>query len=298
MKTINPKDVPQPFLHSQLLAAIAPRPIAFASTINKDGVPNLAPFSFFNVFSSNPPIVIFSPAISGRTGKTKHTHNNVLEVPEVVINIVNYPMYQQTNLASTEYAEGIDEFIKAGFTPVNSEMIKPFRVKESPVQLECKVIGVKELGQGGGAGNLIIAEVVLMHINESVLDSDGKIDQFKIDLVARMGYAYWLRANSENIFKVQNPVSTSTLGYDQIPVDIKNSKILSGNDLGMLGNFNELPDETTVNEYKLMELSDLFINYQDNPPILEEKLHQKAKELLSEGKTDEAWKTLLAFNNR
>jgi flavin reductase (DIM6/NTAB) family NADH-FMN oxidoreductase RutF len=298
MKTIIPGTVPQPFLHSQLLAAIAPRPIAFAGTVDKEGNPNLAPFSFFNVFSSNPPIVVFSPARSGRTGKTKNTLDNVIEVPEVVINIVNYAIAEQCNIASTEYEKGINEYIKAGLTPIASDLIKPFRVKESPVQLECKVIEVKPLGDGGGAGNLIIAEVLKMHIAEEVLDEHGKIDQFKMDLVARMGYNFWCRAGKENMFKVTNPVSTNTIGFDRIPNDIKNSSILSGNDLGKLANIASLPDETEVNEYKLMELSDLFIEFLDHKAILEEKLHHLAKIQIEEGKINEAWKTLLAFNNR
>lgn len=296
MLTIDPKNVTVPQVHSYLLGAIGPRPIAFASTIDKDGQPNLAPFSFFNVFSANPPIVVFSPARSGRTNITKHTHDNVKEVPEVVINLVNYDMVHQTSLASTEYPKGVNEFIKAGFTPVPSEKVKPFRVKESPVQLECKVKEVVELGTNGGAGNLVICEVVLMHIHEHVLDEKQMIDQRKIDLVARMGGNFYCRAHGDALFELVKPMTIIGVGVDSIPASIRNSKILTGNHLGQLGNAEHLPDETAVNEYKLLELSDLFIKYEKDQAKLETELHQIAANLLNQGKVEEAWKALLAFN--
>lgn len=297
MLRINPKEIPVPKLHAYLLGAVGPRPIAFASTIDKNGNPNLAPFSFFNVFSANPPIAIFSPARSGRTNTTKHTYDNVLEIPEVVINVVTYNMVQQTSLASTEYPKGVNEFIKAGFTPIPSEKIKPFRVKESPVQIECKVIEVKPLGNEGGAGNLVICEVLLMHINENVLDTNQTIDQTKIDLVARMGGNWYCRAHGNSLFEIAKPLTSIGIGVDAIPYDIRNSKILTGNDLGMLGNCETIPDETEVNEYKLTELADLFIEFENDKTTLEEKLHTLAHELLTQNKVMEAWKTLLSFNN-
>jgi len=297
MLSINPKEIPVPKLHGYLLGAVGPRPIAFASTIDKNGNPNLAPFSFFNVFSANPPIAIFSPARSGRTNTTKHTYDNIKEVPEVVINIVTHSMVHQMSLASAEYAKGVNEFIKAGFTAVASDLIKPFRVKESPVQMECKVIEVKELGNQGGAGNLIICEVIRMHINEVYLDEKGNIDQKKIDLVARMGGNWYCRAHGDALFELEKPLTTIGIGVDQIPEQIRNSDILTGNNLGQLGNVEKLPDETSVNEYKLLELSDLFIQHEKNTKALKSALHKHAKELLDKGSIDDAWKTLLSFNN-
>ena len=294
---IYPKDIPVPKLHHYLLGSVGPRPIAFASTVDADGNDNLAPFSFFNVFSANPPILIFSPARSGRTNQTKDTYNNVKSVPEVVINLVNYSIVHQMSLASSPYEPGVSEFVKAGFTPLDSETIKPKRVKESPVQLECKVNDIVELGNEGGAGNLIICEVLCMHIDDAILADDGTIDQHKIDLVSRMGGNWYCRADENSMFEIQKPITTKGIGIDQIPSDIMNSKILSGNDLGQLGGIESLPDETDVNEYKLIELSDLFMNLEDQPKKLEETLHLSAKELLKNNKTEEAWKTLLSFNN-
>lgn len=297
MLTINPKEIEVPRLHQLLLGAIGPRPIAFASTVDEHGVPNLSPFSFFNVFSANPPILIFSPAKSGRTNTHKDTYNNVKKVPEVVINVVTYDMVQQTSLSSSPYPAETDEFIKSGFTKVASETIKPFRVAESPVQLECKVNQVIELGDQGGAGNLVICEVVRMHINEAVLNDKGLIDQFKISLVSRMGGNWYCHANKESMFEVQKPLTTIGIGFDQIPDDIKNSSILSGNDLGLLASVEALPNETDVNEYKLLDLSEIFVSLEEHPVELEKKLHEHAKELLKNNQVEEAWKTLLAFNN-
>ena len=297
MLTIDPKEVPTGVLHGYLLSAVAPRPIALASTMDEEGNPNLSPFSFFNVFSANPPIAIFSPARRVRNNTTKHTLENAQATKEVVINIVNYDMVQQMSLSSTEYGDGVDEFVKSGLTKLESEMIKPFRVKESPVQLECTVREVIELGQEGGAGNLVISEVVKVHVSEEVLDENGKIDPLKMDQVARCGGNWYSRANAESMFEVPKPLSTLGIGVDQIPSDIRNSKILSGNDLGMLGNVENLPNETDVNEYKLMELSDLFMEYEDDAKTLEQKLHQLAKEQLANNEIEQAWMTLLAFNN-
>lgn len=297
MVSIDPKDLPVQKLHQYLLGAIGPRPIAFASTVDAEGKPNLAPFSFFNVFSANPPILIFSPARSGRTNTTKDTYNNVKVVPEVVINVVNYDIVHQMSLASSPYAPGVNEFEKAGFTALKSDSVKPFRVAESPVQFECKVNEVIELGTEGGAGNLIICEVVKIHIHDEVLDSNGMIDQQKIDLVARMGGDWYSRANAESMFEITKPISTCGIGFDVLPVDIKSSKILSGNNLGHLAGIEKIPDETNVNEYKLLELSDLFVSLEDNPLALEQELHKRAQSLLDENKLEEAWLTLLSFNN-
>jgi len=297
MVSIDPKDLPVQKLHQYLLGAIGPRPIAFASTVDAEGKPNLAPFSFFNVFSANPPILIFSPARSGRTNTPKDTYNNVKVVPEVVINVVNYDIVHQMSLASSPYAPGVNEFEKAGFTSLKSDSVKPFRVAESPVQFECKVNEVIELGTQGGAGNLIICEVLKIHIHDEVLDSNGMIDQQKIDLVARMGGDWYSRANAESMFEITKPISTCGIGFDALPIDIKSSKILSGNNLGHLAGIEKIPDETNVNEYKLLELSDLFVSLEDNPLALEEELHKRAQSLLDENKLEEAWLTLLSFNN-
>ena len=297
MVSIDPKDLPVQKLHQYLLGAIGPRPIAFASTVDAEGKPNLAPFSFFNVFSANPPILIFSPARSGRTNTTKDTYNNVKIVPEVVINVVNYDIVHQMSLASSPYAPGVNEFEKAGFTALKSDSVKPFRVAESPVQFECKVNEVIELGTEGGAGNLIICEVVKIHVHDEVLDSNGMIDQQKIDLVARMGGDWYSRANAESMFEITKPISTCGIGFDALPIDIKSSKVLSGNNLGHLAGIEKIPDETNVNEYKLLELSDLFVSLEDNPLALEEELHKRAQSLLDENKLEEAWLTLLSFNN-
>lgn len=297
MRTFDPKDLAIPQIHQYLLGAVGPRPICFASTIDEDGNHNLSPFSFFNVFSANPPVMIFSPARSGRTNTTKDTYNNVKKVPECVINIVNYDIVQQMSLSSSPYASDVDEFVKAGFTALDSDFVKPKRVAESPVQFECKVIEVKELGTEGGAGNLVICEVVKFHIDESIINAEGKIDQKKIDLVSRMGGNWYCRADENSMFEIQKPLTTIGIGFDQIPEDIKKSSILTGNDLGILASVETLPNETQVNEYKLIELSDLFVSLEDNAPKLEKRLHEIAKQLIIENKIEEAWMSLLAFNN-
>lgn len=297
MLSIDPKEITVQKVHQYLLGAIGPRPIAFASTKDAEGNDNLAPFSFFNVFSANPPILIFSPARSGRSNTTKDTYNNVKVNPEVVINIVNYDIVHQMSLASSPYEPGVSEFTKAGFTPLASETIHPMRVAESPVQFECKVNNVIELGDGGGAGNLIICEVTRIHIDENILDENGMIDQHKIDLVSRMGGNWYCRADKNSMFEIAKPITTCGIGYDQIPTDIRHSAILSGNDLGQLGGIEELPNETDVNEYKLLELSELFVSLEDKPAELEQALHARAKDLLNQNKLEEAWMTLLSFNN-
>ena len=296
MISIDPKSISIPELHAHLLGAIGPRPIAFASTIDANRNHNLAPFSFSNVFSANPPILIFSPARSGRNNTTKDTFENAKKVPECVINVVTYDMVHQMSLTSSPYPSHVDEFVKAGFIPVPSETVKPMRVKESPVQFECKILEIKELGTQGGAGNLIICEVTRMHIHENLM-VNGKIDQTKIDLVARMGGNWYCRANGAALFEVQKPLTTIGIGFDSLPNDILKSKILTGNDLGQLANVELIPNETDVNDYKLLELSDLFIQYEDDAKNLEIQLHKRAQKLLAESKVEEAWLTLLSFNN-
>ena len=285
-------------MHHYLLGAIGPRPIAFASTIDGNGQANLAPFSFFNVFSANPPILIFSPARSGRTNTTKDTYNNVKAHPEVVINVVNFDIVEQMSLASSPYPAGESEFVKSGLTPIPSDLVKPFRVKESPIQFECKVNQVVELGTEGGAGNLIICEVVKFHIDESYLDENQLIDQQKIDLVARMGGNWYCRANEHAMFELEKPITTCGVGYDQLPQDFLQSDVLSKNLLARLAGIEEIPNETDVNEYKLMELSDLFLSLDDQPKELELALHKRAKILLEQNNLKDAWLTLLSFNNR
>lgn len=274
MLSVTPEELTVPKLHQLLLGSVGPRPICFASTVDAEGNRNLAPFSFFNVFSANPPILVFSPARSGRTGESKHTHDNVKEVPEVVINVVTYDMVHQMSLASSPYPKGVDEFVKTGFTPLDSEMVKPARVKESPVQLECRVQEVVELGQNGGAGNLIICRVLKLHIDESKLNEHGQIDQTKIDLVARMGGDWYCRAHGDALFELVKPLTNCGIGVDALPEHIRLSHVLTGNDLGRLGNIEEMPDEEWMNEIKVS-------NAGSDP------MHV-AKKYLNEGKAREA----------
>jgi flavin reductase (DIM6/NTAB) family NADH-FMN oxidoreductase RutF len=296
MKSFDPKSLSVQALHGFLLSSIGPRPIALASTINNEGVPNLAPFSFFNVFSANPPIMIFSPARRGTDSSTKHTYENAKQVNEAVINIVDYNMVHQMVLTSANFPEGVSEFEKAGFTPIASEVVKPMRVKESPVQFECKIIRIIELGDGPASGNLIFAEVVRFHVQENILSDIGKIDPEKIELVGRAGGNFYSRAFGDALFEITRP-NDDNMGMDQLPKDIKTSKILSGNDLALLANESILPDETDINEYKLLELHELFIKYEDDAFNLEKELHEHAKKLIQSGMVLDAWKTLLAFNN-
>lgn len=289
MLSLDPRELSTGKLHQYLLGAVGPRPIAFASTVDEQGRPNLSPFSFFNVFGSNPPTLIFSPARRGRDNTVKHTYNNVKAIKEVVINIVNYDIVQQVSLSSTEYAEGVNEFEKAGLTMLKSDVVKPFRVAESPVHFECKVNNIIELGQEGGAGNLIICEVFKMHINEAVLDENAYIDQHKIDQVARMGGNWYTRANM-GMFEVPKPLSTIGIGIDSIPSEIRNSKILTGNDLGKLGNIEVLPSEKEIAGFlrEEPEMAGLVKSNDKN------KIQLKAKQLLEGNQPEKAWKILLA----
>ena len=243
--TVNPKELSIPQLHQYLLGSVGPRPICFASTVDANGIPNLAPFSFFNVFSANPPVVVFAPNNSGRDGSPKHTYLNVKEVPEVVVNVVNYSMVQQMNVAAAPWDRGVSEFEKAGFTPLASDLIKPFRVAESPVQMECKVLEIKELGTGGGAGNLVIAEVLRIHIQSEVIGEDGKIDPSRIDLVGRMGGAWYCRTTEESLFQLPQPMQP-TIGYDSLPDTVKNSLVLSANDIGILATLPTFPSNEEI----------------------------------------------------
>lgn len=274
--------------------AIAPRPIAFASTVDKTGNVNLSPFSFFNMFSAAPPIVIFSPSRRVRDNTTKHTLQNILEVPEVVIHICDYDMVQQVSLASCEFPKGTDEFIKAGFTPEKALFISPPMVKEAKVKMECKVLEIKSLGETAGAGQLVIAEVLYMHVDESILN-EGKdmIDQLKFHQVARLGGDWYSVVNENNLFKVEKPNTQIGIGVDAIPASIKNSKILSGNHLGMLGNVHEHPEIDPSFEDE--QLKSIFQYFSLNPEEMETELHAYAKKLLDEGKVSEAWQVLLAL---
>ncbi|HRL71226.1 MAG TPA: flavin reductase family protein [Flavobacterium sp.] len=289
MITIDPKSIETAKLQGYLQSSIGPRPIAFASTIDAEGNANVSPFSFFNVFSANPPILIFSPARRVRDNSIKHTLINAEATREVVINVVNYDMVQQISLASTEYADGVDEFLKSGLTPIASEVVKPFRVKESPVQFECKVTQIIPLGTEGGAGNLVLCEVVRIHIDESVLDKNGAIDQHKIDLVSRLGGNWYSRSN-QGLFEVPKPLSTLGIGVDAIPNFIKESKVFNGNDLGVLGNVEALPteEEITIFVKENFEVKGVLSADDDI------KKHQLAKEYLNKNEVLIAWKVLLA----
>lgn len=273
---------------------IAPRPICFASTVDKTGNVNLSPFSFFNLFSTNPPIVIFSPSRRIRNNTTKHTLENVKEVPEVVINIVTYDMVQQTSLASCEYPKGMNEFIKAGFTPVPATLVKPPMVKESKVNLECRVIEIKTLGDEGGAGNLVICEILRLHINDSLLDENKKLDQRKINHVARLGADWYCRVDETNLFIVPKPHVELGIGVDALPDSIRNSQVLTGNNLGMLANVNDFP--VIDPSYDDPHLKEIIQYYSVNPEEMEKELHSYAKKLLELGKLKEAWQVLLFGN--
>jgi flavin reductase (DIM6/NTAB) family NADH-FMN oxidoreductase RutF len=273
--------------------AVAPRPVCFASTIDKAGNVNLSPFSFFNLFSSNPPIVVFSPARRVRDNTTKHTVQNVLEVPEVVINIVDYEMVQQVSLSSCEFPKEVNEFIKAGFTQEAATLVQPPMVKESKVKMECKVVEVKPLGSEGGAGNLVICEVLRMHVDESILNTEGTmIDQRKLQLVARLGGDWYCKVDEQSLFHVAKPNTQLGIGIDALPETIRNSNILTGNNLGQLANVHDYPTvDATFEDERLKNIIQYF---SINPEEMDKELHRYAKELLDAGKVNEAWQVLLA----
>jgi len=289
MVSFDPQDLTTSVLHGFLLSAVSPRPIAFASTIDSNGNPNLSPFSFFNVFSANPPILIFSPARRVRDNTTKHTLHNVEATKEVVINVVNYDMVHQASLASTEYPEGTNEFEKAGFTMLPSNNVKPFRVAESPVQFECKVNEIVHLGSEGGAGNLVICEVVKLHISEEVLNADQTINQEALDLVARAGGSYYSRAK-KGFFEIPKPLASMGIGVDNMPDDVKNSMILTGNNIGMLANVEALPNTEDVNKF----IDDISERYPDIKTASHREKHKLAQNYLSYGDVESAWKLLLS----
>lgn len=296
--TISREAVSQPELHAYLLSAIAPRPICFASTVDQEGNVNLSPFSFFNVFSSNPPILIFSPARSGRDGSLKHTHENVIAVPEVVINIVNYPMVEQMSLASTAYDKGVNEFIKAGFTQVPSTMIRPPRVGESPVAMECKVTQIVELASTPGAGNLIFAQVELIHIQKQYLDANGQLDTRQLDLVGRMGGNWYTRSSGDSLFEIPKPLRTKGIGVDRLPTSAQQSTVLTGNDLGRLGNTEQLP---TAKEIAMVRMHPEVQAILKKSKVTESKpygeAHTLVKKMLEKGETSNAMALLFVFED-
>ena len=289
MISIDPKEVSPAKLQGYLQSAVAPRPIAFASTVDANGNPNLSPFSFFNVFSSNPPILVFSPARRVRNNTIKHTLINCEATREVVINIVDYSMVQQASLSSTEYADGVNEFEKSGFSMLKSDVVKPFRVAESPVQFECKINDIIALGTEGGAGNLIICEVVKIHVSETILDENGLIDQQKIDLVSRLGGNWYSRA-IDGLFEVEKPLSTLGIGVDNVPQFVKESSCFDGNDLGKLGNIEAIPNEEEITIFVKENFAVKGVLSSDD----EGKKHQLAKEYLDNNDAISAWKVLLA----
>lgn len=294
MLTLDVSDLSPAQLQNYMHYAVAPRPICFATTIDQAGNINLSPFSFFNMFSTNPPLCIFSPARRVKDNTTKHTLENILEVKECVINIVNYPMVQQMSLASTDYAKGVNEFEKAGFTMQDSILVRPPRVAEAPVQMECMVKEVIHLGENPGAGNLVLAEVKLIHIREDILDEEGRIDQEKIDLVARLGGDWYCRVTPESLFKVAKPLTSLGIGVDALPRQVRNSYVLTGNDLGMLGNVDEIPSEEEIdlvrNLDQVKEVLDATIGDSVNR---QRELHELAKEMLKNGEVLAALKVVL-----
>jgi len=289
MISIDPKEIPTAKLQGYLQGSVGPRPIAFASTVDKDGNPNLSPFSFFNLFSANPPILVFSPSRRVRDNTIKHTLINAEATREVVINVVSFDMVQQASLSSTEYGDGVNEFLKAGFTAIPSDLVKPFRVKESPVQFECKIQQIISLGTEGGAGNLIVCKVIKMHIDERILDENGGIDQHKIDLVSRLGGNWYSRSNV-GLFEVEKPLTTLGIGVDQIPDFVRESAVFDGNDLGKLGNVEALPTFEEIDIFVKANFAVKGVLSSDDP----EKVHLKAKEYLDNNDVISAWKMLLS----
>jgi flavin reductase (DIM6/NTAB) family NADH-FMN oxidoreductase RutF len=294
MKTINPKDVSIAQFHSYLLGAVAPRPIAFASTVDKGGNVNLSPFSFFNVFGTNPPVLVFSPSRRVRDNTTKHSLDNVLEVPEVVINMVSFSMVEQMSLASTEYEKGVNEFVKSGFSEASSILVKPPRVKEAPVAFECKVLQVLPIGEGGGSANLVICEVLLAHISEEILDENAQISPQKLDAVARMGGDWYCRAHGDALFEIAKPIRNKGIGVDNVPLHIRNSSVLTGNNLGRLGNCEKLPDPIEIQQYSQDEtVQEMKLRFKNDRESFDFHLHEYAKQVLESGDVQTAWKILL-----
>jgi flavin reductase (DIM6/NTAB) family NADH-FMN oxidoreductase RutF len=279
------QDLPTPKLHQLLMSAVVPRPICFASTLDAEGNPNLSPFSFFNIFGANPPLLIFSPARRGRDNTVKHTYENVKEVAEVVINVVNYAMVEQTSLASSDFPKGVNEFVKAGFTMLASDTVKPFRVAEAPVQMECKVLQVIETGPNGGAGNLVLCEVIKTHIKEELLNEKGLIDPFKLDPVSRLGGDWYGRAK-EGLFELPKPLTFTGIGVDYFPKEVQHSFVLTGNDLGKLGSLETPPTEAEI----LHQKNQLSVG------IGTHEVHQLAKNLIDHQQVPQAAALLLAYH--
>lgn len=291
---VDPKKIETAEFQQLLLGSVAPRPICFASTISEDGVANLAPYSFFNAFSANPPTVIFSSNRRISNSTTKDTLDNVLANKEVVINVVNHSILRQMALTSIDFKSDVSEFAKAGLTPLASEQVKPFRVKESPVQMECKVREVVSLGEGGGAGNLVICDVLLMHIDETVLDEEGKIDPHKIDLMGRLGRAFYVRASGDAVMKVFQPVNEITIGVDSLPESVRLSKVLTGNDLGIFGGMKSLPPESEIQSMAMSsEVLAIVNEHQGDVEQTRHHLHNFATVLLEAGDVEEALKVVL-----
>jgi len=293
--SIDPKILPVAELHQLLLAAVAPRPIALASTIDQKGNVNLSPFSFFNVFSANPPILIFSPARRGRDNTTKHTFENVKENREVVINIVNFDMVEQMSLSSTEYEREVNEFVKAGFTQVESETIKPPRVGEAPISFECTVDKIIELGDEGGAGNLVISRIERIHLQPMYLNAAGKLDTKKLDLVARMGESWYCRANGDALFEIPKPIFNKGIGVDQLPKHVLKSSILTGNHLGRLGNMEQLPEVKSIENMKNTQEISAILSLKDSIEK-QEQLHIHARTLIQKNELDQALSVLFCLN--
>ena len=292
--TIDPKDLKTSEFHGYLLGAVAPRPIAFASTVSSNGDVNLSPFSFFNAFSSNPPILIFSPSRRVRDNTTKHTLQNVEEIPETVINVVSYDIVQQMSLASTEYEKGVNEFEKSGLTMLESDRVKPPRVKEAPASFECQVNEVIALGDEGGSGNLVVCEVLLAHFNESILGDDGKIDPYKLDAVGRLGANWYTRSSGESLFEVEKPLRTRGIGVDALPDAVRSSSVLTGNDLGRLGNVDKLPAQEEVSAFAGRDdVAKLIAQHKGDSSALKLSLHELAKRYLQQDKVTEAWLILM-----
>lgn len=284
--TIDPKNESIASLYGQMLSAVTPRPIAFVSTIDKEGNVNISPFSFFNAFSINPPILIFASAKRVRDNTNKDTLENIREVGEAVISTVNFPMVEQMSLTSTEYAKGVNEFVKAGLTQVESDLVKPPRVGESPIAMECKLLQIIEAGPDGGAGNIVIVEVLRIHIQNKYLDETGKIDPTKLDMVGRMGGNWYCRVSGDSLFEIPKPLRTKGIGIDELPDHIKNSDLLTGNQLGRLGNIELLPTNEEIAAYRVQ------IIVQEEKPS-KQLLFEKGIALLEQGKTLEALKMLM-----
>ena len=297
IRSFDPSELPVKDRYGLLVGTVAPRPIALASTVDADGRRNLAPFSYFNVYSIAPPVMVVGPTLRGKDGTVKDTLANARATKEIVVNLVDHAMVEGTSLSSSDYPSDVDEFAKAGFTPVASDTVRPARVGEAPVSFECSVTQIVELGDGPGAGHMLVCEVKRVHIAEDVLGKDRKVDAQKIDLVGRCGGNFYVRAAGDALFEIPKPTGSGLgVGVDALPPEISNHPSLTANERARLGAAPEIPDETEVNEHKLLELSDLFMEHEDDASALESALFREAKQRLEQGDVDGAWKTLLAYN--